>query len=105
MHPSPPETPAPAPVPRRRAAYVPAVGPRLKVLLYVVFAGFALLGATGAYLSAIRALEWVREATYTNQFTIFVFFGHNLIGVLFVLPFLVFGLAHLIGARNRPNRV
>src|SRR5262249_45906110 len=96
--------PAPPPVPRRRA-YVPAVGPKLKILLYVVFAGFALLGATGAYLSAIRLLEWTREATYTNQFTISVFFAHNFVGVLFVLPLLAFGTIHLVGARNRPNRV
>src|SRR5438067_5523481 len=106
MHPSPPESPPPAApaVPRRRV-YVPAVGPRLKILLIVVFVGFALLGATGAYLSAIRLLEWAREATYTNQFTISVFFAHNLVGVLFLLPFLAFGTIHLISSRNRPNRV
>src|SRR5271167_3082190 len=91
--PSPSATPAAAPALRRRSGqiYEPAIGPRLKVLLFVNFAGVALLGATGVYLTAIRCLEWSRSQTFTNQFTLGMFMAHEVIGVLIVLPFLFFG--------------
>src|SRR5205085_12476602 len=37
--------------------YQPAVGPRLKYLLALIFFGFALLGASGLYMSAISGLD------------------------------------------------
>src|SRR4051812_20560203 len=49
--------PAAPPRPRRGVGYVPTVGPRLRVVLMVIFVGVALLGATGAYLLAITALN------------------------------------------------
>ena len=53
--------------------YVRAVGPRLRVLLYVVFALFALLGANSVYLSSITFLEWLRGLTYQNYFYMVMF--------------------------------
>ena len=41
----------------RGRPYEPAVSPRLKILLAFIFAGVALLGATGAYLAAVRLLD------------------------------------------------
>jgi hypothetical protein len=103
--------PAPAPAPaaaklrdRKGRPYEPAVGPRLRILLLVIFAGVALLGATGVYLAAIRVLEW-GPTSYTNSYTIGVFMGHVLIGVALILPFLLFGFVHLATARHRKNRV
>ena len=32
-------------------------------------------------------------------------FVHVLVGLVVIAPFLIFGIAHLITARNRPNRV
>ncbi len=90
---------------RRKNVYEPAIGPRLKILLQFIFAGVALLGATGVYLVAIRLLEWARDQTYTNQFTLGMFLAHSVLGVLLVVPFLIFGLTHLTTARHRPNRV
>src|SRR5262249_6680207 len=55
-------------------------------------------------LLAIRLLEAVRRATYTNAFTISVFMVHVVVGVLLVLPFLAFGTIHLATARTRKNR-
>ena len=46
------------PLTRRGFVYEPAIGPRLKVLLFAIFASVAFLGATGAYLTSIRVLEW-----------------------------------------------
>jgi tetratricopeptide (TPR) repeat protein len=90
---------------RAGRVYVPAVGPRLKVLLAFIFAAVALLGATGAYLTAIRLLEWWRGQTYTNAFSLWMFVAHQGVGMVFVAPFLLFGFVHLASARKRPNRV
>jgi tetratricopeptide (TPR) repeat protein len=89
----------------RRTVYEPAIGPRLKLLLFFIFASVAVLGATGAYLVSIRLLEWARAQTYENQFTLGIFMLHVVLGVVLVAPFLIFGITHLVTARNRPNRV
>jgi tetratricopeptide (TPR) repeat protein len=88
----------------RRQPYQPAVGPRLRVLLAVIFAAVALLGATSVYLLAIRLLNWSLARTYTNQFTLWMFLVHVLGGVLILLPFVFFGSVHYFGARHRKNR-
>ena len=36
---------------RRGQMYLPAVGPRLRVLLFIIFIAFAVLGATGVLLT------------------------------------------------------
>jgi tetratricopeptide (TPR) repeat protein len=93
-------------VDRRGRAYVPAVGPRLKILLNVIFAAVALLGATGIYLLVIRLMDMTGgDKIYTNWFTIVVFMVHVLLGVFLCLPFLFFGFAHLASARHRKNRL
>ena len=50
----------------QRQKYVRAVGPRLRVLLYVVFSLVALLTANSLFLFSITALEWVTRATSTG---------------------------------------
>jgi tetratricopeptide (TPR) repeat protein len=85
-------------------SYEPAVSPRLKILLFFTFACVALLGATGVYLVAIRVMEWAKHITYTNQFTLWMFLVHVVVGVVLVVPFLVFGFSHYATARHRKNR-
>jgi tetratricopeptide (TPR) repeat protein len=104
------DTPTVAPPPaaprRVRPVYVPAIGPRLRILLVVVFGLFAVLGATGVYLAAVTVLNYVQAPqSYTTPFALWVFFGHSAIGVLGMAPFLAFGLYHWLTARKRPNRV
>jgi tetratricopeptide (TPR) repeat protein len=99
-------SPAPGdrpPSPPRRA-YVPAVGPRLKVLLLVVFALAAVLGANSVYLASVTAIESATGKTYQNWFYQVMFLGHLGLGLLFVVPFLAFGLIHLFTARTRKNK-
>jgi tetratricopeptide (TPR) repeat protein len=111
-HPNPVATSTPAVAPaarkqlkdRKGRVYTPAIGPRLKVLLIAIFAAVAVLGATGVYLLAVRIMEGVANQVYTNSFTIAVFMGHVILGVLLVVPFLFFGFTHLATARTRPNR-
>lgn len=98
----PQDSPNPPAPPRRR--YVPAVGPRLKVLLAIVFGLFAVLGVNSAYLSSVTLLEWSTGLTYQNYFYQYMFLLHLALGVLFILPVIIFGVAHICNAYNRPNR-
>src|SRR5262245_15496328 len=93
------------PAPRRR--YVRAVGPRLRVLLLFIFGLVAVLAANSVYLSAIRFLEWIKsnsDTTYQNWFYMVMFGTHLALGLLLVLPVIVFGALHIKNAHNRPNR-
>ncbi len=88
----------------KKRKYVPAIGPQLKRLLYVLFALLSLLGANSLYLATITYLEWQSGHTYQNQFYLYMFLGHVVIGLIFLVPFLVFGIAHLVTARKRKNK-
>ena len=92
------------PGPPQRRKYVRAVGPRLRVLLTVIFALFALLAANSMYLAAVTLLEWVKGLSYQNYFYQYMFLMHLGLGLLLVLPVVVFGVAHIRNAHNRPNR-
>src|SRR5436190_13033714 len=94
-----------SPAPRRR--YVRAVGPRLRILLLFIFGLVALLAANSVYLSAITFLEWLKsnpDTTYQNYFYMVMFGTHLALGLLLVLPVVVFGALHIKNAYNRPNR-
>jgi tetratricopeptide (TPR) repeat protein len=109
--PAPAPVPAPGPVVVKRPArqfvpYVPAIGPKLRVLLLMVFALFAFLGATGIYLAAVSLLNYAQSpVSYTTPFALWVFLAHIAVGVLGTVPFVAFGAIHWLTARKRPNRV
>lgn len=99
------EIPQPSPAARKR--YVRAVGPRLRVLLLFIFALIAVLAANSVYLSAITFLEWVKnnpDTTYQNWFYMVMFGSHLALGLLLILPVVVFGAVHIKNSHNRPNR-
>ncbi|MCZ6762415.1 MAG: hypothetical protein O7C03_05365, partial [Gammaproteobacteria bacterium] len=52
----------------KRRQYVPAVGPKLRKVLLVVFGLFALLGINSVYLGGITLAEWFSGATYQDYF-------------------------------------
>ncbi|MFO0937751.1 MAG: multiheme c-type cytochrome [Gemmataceae bacterium] len=90
---------------KSKPPYIPAIQPWLRPLLWLTFAGFAILGATGVYLSGVTLLNWMRpQALYTTPFTFWMFLAHGGVGLIGVLPYLVFGLAHYFTSRNRENR-
>jgi Tfp pilus assembly protein PilF len=80
------------------------VGPRLAQLLFVVFVLFALLGVNAAYLGAVTFAEWLTGRVYQDYFYQLMFLLHLTLGLIFVLPVLVFGVTHWRNARKRPNR-
>jgi tetratricopeptide (TPR) repeat protein len=89
--------------------YVRAVGPRLRILLFIVFALVALVGANSIYLASITFLEWTSQqrgepATYQNHFYLNMFIVHLALGLVLILPFVVFGMLHMLASRKRRNR-
>lgn len=97
-------SPASEPVKKK---YVRAIGPRLRILLYFIFALVAILAANSVYLGAITLLEWLKtdpNTTYQTWFYLVMFGTHLGLGLLLVLPVVVFGLVHMRNAHDRPNR-
>src|ERR1051326_466607 len=92
----------PAGPPKKK--YVRSVSPRLRIVLYVVFALVAVLGANSAYLGAITFLEWTRGLTYQNYFYQAMFLAHLGLGLLLLVPFVIFSGGHIKAAYNRPNK-
>ncbi len=90
--------------PPERPKYVPAVGPRLKVLLFIVFALLAVLGANSGYLGGITALEWFTGQTYQDNFYLWMVLAHVAVGFVFILPFVIFGAIHMVTSWNRKNK-
>lgn len=90
--------------PRRASGYVPAVGPRLRILLWIIFGLVALLGVNSAYLVGITLLEWKTGLTYQDYFYMCMFLAHLALGLLIVVPVIVFGIMHMRRAKDRPNR-
>jgi hypothetical protein len=86
--------------------YVRAVGPRLRILLYFIFGLVAILGANSAYLSTITFIEWSKggKVSYQNYFYQYMFLIHLILGLLLLLPVVIFGIIHLKNSYNRPNK-
>jgi tetratricopeptide (TPR) repeat protein len=80
------------------------VGPRLRILLNVVLGLLAVIGANSAYLAAITFLEWATRETYQNWLYQWMFLVHLVLGFLFISPFVVFGMIHMLNTKNRKNR-
>ena len=89
---------------RARIRYVPAVGPRLRKLLLVVFVLFALLAVDSVYLGTITWFEWWSGNTLQDYFYQVVFLLHLVLGFLIIAPVIVFGPLHFRNAWKRPNR-
>jgi tetratricopeptide (TPR) repeat protein len=89
---------------RKGRAYTPAVGPRLRPLLWLILIGFAFLGANGFYLSSVTALTWYLGATQQTFFYMLMVAIHLLLGFLLIVPFVIFGFAHLVTSWKRPNK-
>ena len=89
---------------RRGRVYTPAVGPRLRLFLWPVLIGFALLGANGFYLASVKALSWYQGSTQQTFFYFMMELLHLALGFALIVPFLVFGLVHLATSWKRPNK-
>ena len=89
---------------RAGRVYTPAIGSRLRPLLWIVLIGFALLAANGFYLSSVTALTWYLGTTQQTFFYMLMVALHLALGLALVVPFLIFGFAHLVSSWKRPNK-
>lgn len=101
--PSLPQPPTGAAPPVRRK-YVRAVGPKLKMLLWGVFGLFAILGVNAVYLGAVTFTNWFSGNNIQNQFYLWMFLLHLALGLLIIVPVVVFGAVHMANTRGRTNR-
>ena len=98
----PKETPPP-----KAKRYVRAIGPRLRWVLNVIWVLLALLGANSVYLLTVTFMTWKDRAigvSYQNYAYQIQFLAHLVLGLLFVVPFLIFNWVHIANTWNRPNR-
>ncbi len=94
---------APAAAPKKKK-YVRAVGPRLRKLLYLIFVLVAILFANSGYLATITFLEWFSGETYQDFFYQRMFLIHLAVGLLLIVPLIVFGFVHMWISKDRRNR-
>src|SRR6185312_12007381 len=73
---------------RKGRAYTPAVGPRLRPLLWIILISFAVLGANGFYLASVTALTWYLGTTQQTFFYMLMVLLHLMLGFLLIVPFL-----------------
>lgn len=81
-----------------------AIGPRLRIVFNVMLVLLALIAANSAYLMGVKALEWWTTQTYQDYFYICMFLMHIVVGLVIVVPFLVFGLVHMRNTKDRKIR-
>jgi tetratricopeptide (TPR) repeat protein len=82
----------------------PVITARLGRLLGLVLLLFALLVVNSVYLAAITWLEYRSGGIYQDYFYLLMFLLHLALGLLLTVPLLVFALAHMRRAWQRPNR-
>jgi len=87
-----------------RRKIVKAIGPKLRRLFYVVLFIVAVLFANSAYLATITAIEWATDQTYQNYFYQCMFLAHLVLGLLVIVPYIVFAAIHAANTRYRRNR-
>ena len=88
--------------PRKKPRRV--ITPRLRVLLYVVLTLFGVLAANGLYLTGVTWLQHFSGRTYESHFYQLMFLSHVGLGLLLIVPVVVFGLLHMWRAKDRRNR-
>lgn len=89
---------------RAGRAYVPAIGTKLRPLLWVILIAFAVLAANGFYMASVTALTWYTGSTQQTYFYFLMAILHVIVGLLLIVPFVAFGAAHLVTSWKRHNK-
>ena len=90
--------------PAKRKAVKRPVTRRLRWVLYVVLTLFGVLAANGLYLTSITWLQVATGAIYETHFYQLMFLGHLALGLLLIVPTVLFGFVHMLRSRHRRNR-
>mgnify|MGYP001819966763 CR=1 FL=1 len=80
------------------------ISSRVAWLLQLVFTLFALLVVNSVYLASITLLEQLSGDIYEDYFYLLMFLLHLVLGLLLILPFLVFAWSHARRAIHVNNR-
>ena len=83
---------------------LPPLSKGLRRLLALVLFLFGLLAINSLYLVAVTIFEHSSGQSIQNYFYLIAFLVHLVLGLLILVPALVFGALHLRRARHRPNR-
>lgn len=81
-----------------------SIGPKLRIVFHIVLGLMAVIGANSVYLGGVTFLQWWTSRTYEDVFYAWMFLAHVVIGTLIVVPFLVFGIIHMLNAKDRKIR-
>jgi tetratricopeptide (TPR) repeat protein len=88
----------------QKAPAGPVVDIRLRRALGVVFLLFALLVVNSVYLGSVTLLEQTSGEIHQDYFYLLMFLLHLLLGLVLIVPFLLFAVTHMRRAWGRPNR-
>ncbi len=80
------------------------VGPRLKPVLTIVLVMFALLCVNALYLASVSVLEFSSGQLLQDNFYQYMFLVHVVLGLVFLVPALIYSVGHYRRAYRRPNR-
>ncbi|RLS81114.1 MAG: hypothetical protein DWI02_04390, partial [Planctomycetota bacterium] len=72
--------------------------------MWVIFGLIGLIGANSVYLASVTFLSWKSGRTYENWFYMLMFGGHLALGIVLLVPFLIFVFIHLFNTRLRKNK-
>ena len=84
--------------------FKPVVDKRLGRLLGFVLLLFALLVVNSVYLLAITWLEETGNQIHQDYFYLLMFLLHLALGLVLIVPVILFAVAHMRRAWRRPNR-
>ena len=77
--------------------------PRLRRILRWVLLGFGLMVIDSLYLLGVRLLDWLESGGSDTLLSIWAFLLHVVLGLLLVVPVIVYGIGHMRRARRSPN--
>ncbi len=81
------------------------VSPGLRKLLLAVLVIFSLLVVDSVYLATITFLQWLNDVTLENAVYQSAFLAHLVLGIIVIVPSIVYAVLHLRRAIDRPNRI
>ena len=90
--------------PRRNGPRGPVVTSGLRWWLRVVLVLFGILCIDSVYLVATDLVAWSSGQPREDGIYLWAFLIHLVLGLLLLLPFVVYGIAHARRGRFRPNR-
>ena len=71
------------------------------MILNIVLGAFVLLCLNAAYLLGVRVLEYQTNQLYQDRVYQLMFLGHLALGLVVILPVVIFGIVHWSNTRHR----